>query len=446
MILDEADRIEESSDMQGILKTGFRYGKRVPKTNTNSWKLEYFFTYCFKVFLAESSPSLWKSKGVLDRTLTFTTYTGDPTRLIEETTDPQGDPERQRLLDELNDLRKLMLIYRLVHFADPIADIDIGIKGRNMQLTKPYIQLFYNTSVQKEIEDTLQKFLDTKNEKRSSSIEAILLPIISKLLSEETRKGDNRIPVSRIWERIKVDIGEENSGKDPNECYTDYGLLYRNTITKIICDKFGAEIKRLHGGKRALEFNLNKLKKIEKGYGTQARIITTLKKCNDTDNDNSSRYHYGDCGDGYDSSSGMPSPYNGENENSDKENHNQLDKNIKDLSENNENISKDEYKIGPNFFGKEGSVIQEPSELSPLSPEKSEQKFWSIYDCLLRKEQQNPSNHLAIDKDTVSGPELVSYLYESGQFSITEAREFISNAIKSGKLEEVLYDTYRKRA
>ena len=250
LILDEVDKIEESSEMQSILKTGNRNGKRVSKTNTNSWKLEYFFTYCLKVFLAESSLSQWKSKGVLDRTFGFPTYVGDPPRLIEETIDTQGDPERQRLRDELNDLRKLMLIYRMVHFNDSITDIDIGVKGRNIQLCKPYIQLFYDTPAQKEVEETLQKFLDTKNEKKSNTIEAILLPIIRKLLSEETRKGDNKVPVSRIWERIKVDIGGESTGKDPNECYTDYGNLYRNTITKIICDKFGAEVKRLHEGKR----------------------------------------------------------------------------------------------------------------------------------------------------------------------------------------------------
>ena len=105
LILDELDKIEENSEMQSILKTGSRNGKKVSRTNTNSWKVEYFHTYCLKVFLAESSPSQWKSKGVLDRTLAFNSFVGKPDKLIEETTDPQGDPERQRLLNELNDLR-----------------------------------------------------------------------------------------------------------------------------------------------------------------------------------------------------------------------------------------------------------------------------------------------------------------------------------------------------
>jgi hypothetical protein len=446
LILDEVDRLDESSEMQSILKTGYRYGKRVPKINTNSWNQEFFFTYCFKLFLAESSPSQWKSKGVLDRILTFTTYFGTPNRLIEEITDPQGDPERRKLLDELNDLRKLMLIYRMVHFADPISDIDTTVRGRNMQLTKPYIQLFFGTPAQKEVEETLQKFLDIKNEKRSNSIEAILLPIIRKLLSEETRKEDPKVPVSRIWETIKVDVGEENSSINPNECYTDYGTLYRNTITKIICDKFGAEVKRLHGGKRALEFNLDKLRKIEKAYGSQSRILTTSKKEEKDKGGNTSQYTNGDGGDGYDSFRRMPAFTENENNTSSVENCEEIDENVENISLDNENIIKQSDGQLSETSGKEDSIPQEPSELSPLSPTiKIEGKFWAIYQQLLEKEQKSPSNHMTIDKDTISGTALISCLYDSGEFSRTQANEFIAKAVQSGQLEEVSYDTYRRR-
>jgi hypothetical protein len=445
LILDEVDRLDESSEMQSILKTGYRYGKRVPKINTNSWNQEFFFTYCFKLFLAESSPSQWRSKGVIDRTLTFTTYFGSPNRLIEEITDPQGDPVRLNLLEELNDLRKLTLIYRLVHLPDPICDIDIAVRGRNMQLAKPYIQLFYGTPTQKEVEETLQRFLDTKNEKRSNSIEAILLPIIRRLLVEETRKGYTKVPVSRIWESIKVDIGGESSSNNPNECYTDYGTLYRNSITKIICDKFGAEVGRLHEGKRVLDFNLDKLGKVEKAYAVQLKIHTTLKKGGDT-NGNCNQPHNGDGGDGYNSFTGTPPLFDSERDNSSRENHNKSCKNIEYILEDRKNISKKREELESEISEKEDSTLQELSQPSPLSPEiKAEEKFWAVYSELLQKEQKDPSNHMIVDKDTVSGAELISRLYDSGKFSRIEAEEFIEKAVESGKLEVVSYDTYRRR-
>jgi hypothetical protein len=53
---------------------------------------------------------------------------------------PQGDPYRKKELDELMHFRKLMLIYRLVNYKDIITEIHIGIKRRNKELCKSYIQ------------------------------------------------------------------------------------------------------------------------------------------------------------------------------------------------------------------------------------------------------------------------------------------------------------------
>ena len=62
-----------------------------------------------------------------------------------------------------------MLVYRLIHYKDTIPDIDIGVKRLNRELCKPYIQLFYGTNVQQEVEETLQKFLDSKNNRKSTT-------------------------------------------------------------------------------------------------------------------------------------------------------------------------------------------------------------------------------------------------------------------------------------
>ena len=65
--------------------------------------------------------------------------TGSPMYDIKEVLQPAGDPGRQSLLDELNDFRKLMLIYRLIHFVcvrlsvseNPIKTISDHGKGQN---------------------------------------------------------------------------------------------------------------------------------------------------------------------------------------------------------------------------------------------------------------------------------------------------------------------------
>jgi len=74
-------------------------------------------------------PNLRDARGVVDRSYSFTTYKGLPKCDIKETLEPQGNNARQGLLDALNDFRKLMLVYRLIHFKDEIPDIDIGVEG-----------------------------------------------------------------------------------------------------------------------------------------------------------------------------------------------------------------------------------------------------------------------------------------------------------------------------
>src|SRR3989442_669270 len=82
---------DESHDMMSILKTGYDYLKKVPKTNTNTWKQEFFFTYGLKIIIGERSLSQQIAKGVLDRTFQYTTYPGDPEGDIKEVMTPQGD-------------------------------------------------------------------------------------------------------------------------------------------------------------------------------------------------------------------------------------------------------------------------------------------------------------------------------------------------------------------
>ena len=56
-----------------------------------------------------------------------------------------------------------MLIYRLLHFKDPISDVNVGMEGREKELSKPIIQLFYGSKVQKEVETTLQNLLESES-------------------------------------------------------------------------------------------------------------------------------------------------------------------------------------------------------------------------------------------------------------------------------------------
>lgn len=224
IVADEAEKIDKSSDIMTVLKTGYQIKGKVARMNMTNEIQQFFYTYCFKMIIAERSPSQSDAKGVLDRTFLFTSYKGKPERDIKEVLNPAGDDGRQKLLDELTDFRKLMLVYRLLHFKDPIPDVDIGLDGRDKELCKPLIQLFNNTASKQIIRSALQNFLDLKNQRKSNLIEAAMHPIIVNLVSECGRE----LTASQVWSSIKETLDGTYDEKKPNEFQSaDYGIIYR---------------------------------------------------------------------------------------------------------------------------------------------------------------------------------------------------------------------------
>jgi len=275
IILDEADKIDKSPEMMAILKTGYQLNGKVPKINTNTLRQEFFFTYALKIIISERSMSLTEAKGVYDRTFSFTAYAGDPMFDIKETLNPQGNIACQSRLDRLRAFRKLLLIYRLVHFNDLVPDVNTGLKRRNRELCKPILQLFYDSGMetQTEIKTMLEHFLAVKKHRKENTIEVFLLPLIINLVSE----NGIELPASSIWHRITAGgVDGHYDERRPNEYQTaDFGTIYRNSITNIICDKFGAQRRHKERG-NILIFDPEKLVKIGKSYEIETSIQLKL--------------------------------------------------------------------------------------------------------------------------------------------------------------------------
>ena len=130
MILEEADRIDKSPELMAILKTGYARNGRVPKINPNTLKQEFFFSYCQKVIISEKSLSQSIARGVNTRILPINCFKGQTKYDIKEILNPTdtGGPQNKELLKELEDFRKLLLIYRLIHFKDLIPTLTLELK------------------------------------------------------------------------------------------------------------------------------------------------------------------------------------------------------------------------------------------------------------------------------------------------------------------------------
>ena len=155
IIEDEADNISEDPDKVKILKAGYELDTRVPKTNMNTknQEMNWFFPYCYKMILAEKSLSVWKAKGLVDRTFTYQCRPGKVSYSIKKVVSQtiNKNPELQKQYDELLDFRKLMLCYRLVHYTDELPEIKTSVRNRDEELSTPVLQLFYGTEAFEEI-------------------------------------------------------------------------------------------------------------------------------------------------------------------------------------------------------------------------------------------------------------------------------------------------------
>ena len=107
------------------------------------------------------------------------------------------------------------------YFKDHIPNIDLEITGRNKELVKPYLQLFFKFTTEEEkklyseIESTFLKLLEIKNEKTHSTIKYALMPIV--LILMQGSKVEKPIKFSDLWSLLQIHIkGKLNENKQKN--------------------------------------------------------------------------------------------------------------------------------------------------------------------------------------------------------------------------------------
>jgi hypothetical protein len=267
---DELDNIENQEDKMRIYKTGYVSGAQVTRMYESSNKgkaQQRYNTFCFKAFSSEQQPR-YKGRGFAERIFTIKCSPGSPQYDISEVVNDAGDLEHKKLYREIEDLRKLLLVYRMIHYNDNFPDIHLSIKNRDKQLCKPLLRLFSNTKAQKEIMITLSKFLTEKKNTKLNSLDSYLFSAISELVKEE-----NTIVISNydIWKIVCYLPG--NDVKYKPHCYQtdDFGIVSKTMVTKICEDKFGA-IKSHSGEGRSLVFNKNTLQKLKNNYSQTNEI------------------------------------------------------------------------------------------------------------------------------------------------------------------------------
>ena len=283
---DEADGIDEDRVKMSIYKNGYTTGFPVFRLlelnngNGSGRKQTRLNTFCFKAFAAERLPDSTKAKGFNERVLQIHCTYGSPKHDITEVVNPAGEDEFQKLLNELNQIRNTLLIYRLLHYNDGFPDIPVNLQNREKQLFKPLIRIFQNTETLKELLPIIGKFVGNKRKANANTLHAF---IYRSIMSVIKCNDSCEIESKEIWEFIIENLqGEHVTGKTMTFDSSDFGQISQKKITEICMEIFGAEKSKRHGKSRSLIFNLDKLEKMGKSYDLSPDVNITNEDENGT--------------------------------------------------------------------------------------------------------------------------------------------------------------------
>jgi len=164
------------------------------------------------------------------------------------------------------------------------------LEGRDKELCKPMLQLFYNTRTQKKIERIFEILLDEKNNRKANSLERDILEVIVSLFKIY---NDGIVPFIDIWIQLKDKTNGSINEFKQHEMETEvYGTIYKTTLARMLRDKFGAKDPRTRNSNtRVLEFDIDKIKNQLENYRkeTPTRISCYQKVSDSNDSNDSNR-------------------------------------------------------------------------------------------------------------------------------------------------------------
>jgi hypothetical protein len=194
---------------------------------------------------------------------------------------------------ELEHVRKILLMYRLLHYFDGLPNIKVSLKGREKELFYPLIRLFQNTgSTLLELKSVIDHFVNRRRENNEQTLHAQLYRSIIRLLvkeytvsKEKSKLVDNRSNeketkikleylFSELWDHFIFDLdGGEITNRKRSADFGELGEVSQKEISKILIEVFGCKRKKTTAGNKAILLNPEKIIRL----GTVYDVNTTLK-------------------------------------------------------------------------------------------------------------------------------------------------------------------------
>jgi hypothetical protein len=181
---DELDNLDKDDKKQRIYKMGYEDGALVPRTfdaGSSNRSLKTYPPFGCKIFAGENPPDSKVLGGFNDRAFREEVKKGKPRFMIKrikkqmERPIEKQSPKYRPIIERINFIHKILLIYRLLHQNDEILkeELPLNIYGRPLELCGPSIQLYhvlnnksdsdpYKYKIRNKVMDCLGRYLRKK--------------------------------------------------------------------------------------------------------------------------------------------------------------------------------------------------------------------------------------------------------------------------------------------
>jgi hypothetical protein len=277
---DEADGLDyKQDDKMRIYKKGYNSGGKVSRTETggdSGRRQDGYYVYCFKAFSGEKKLDPDYAKGFNERTFYLECQEGNPQYDLSEVVSPAGAEELEDLSQEIEDTRKLLLAFRLVNHTKDFPNIEIAVRNREKQLTKPLIRLFQNTDALNEISKALGEMIANRRGIKRDTLEYAIYTVVKKLI--ETYKT-YRFHAKLIYTSLKDELDGKYKDEENDQSFEtpDHGKVPHRKINTICEDRFGAKKERANNG-TMLVFDADRFRKVETAYSLEGKGIEIIKE------------------------------------------------------------------------------------------------------------------------------------------------------------------------
>lgn len=133
IIHDEAENIHLNNDMLSIYNDGYTLGSKVPRITGERQEIQsYYFSYCVKFFGGVKLP---KNSAFVSRCIVQQFMQGTPERIDIEDSDKEL----------FRQVRKGLLVLRLLKAFDKFPLVNSGLRGRSRELYAPLLAIVHGT-------------------------------------------------------------------------------------------------------------------------------------------------------------------------------------------------------------------------------------------------------------------------------------------------------------